>query len=61
MNEKRALFFPLASFEFIGKQSAIQLIKENIHFFVSFLFVMNFPRFYANKPRVNVPEKNYLE
>ena len=30
-------------------QSAIQWITENIHLFVSFLFVMNFPWFYANK------------
>ena len=33
---KRALFFPLESFDSIGTQSAIQCIKENIHFFVSF-------------------------
>ena len=45
----RALFFPLESFDFIGTQSAIQCIKENIHFFVSFLFVMNFAWYYANK------------
>ena len=45
----RALFFPLESFDFIGTQSAIRCIKENIHFFVSFLSVMNFPWFYANK------------
>ena len=45
----RALFFPLESFDFIGTQSAIQCIKENIHFFASFLFVMNFAWFYANK------------
>ena len=45
----RALFFPLESFDFIGTQSAIQCMKENIHFFVSFLFLMNFAWFYANK------------
>ena len=34
------MFFPLESFDFIDTQSAIQCIKENIHFFASF-FICN--------------------
>ena len=36
----RALFFPLESFDFIGTQSKIQCIKENIHFFC-LVFICN--------------------
>ena len=43
----RALFFPLESCVFIAISDSMH--QRNYIFFFSFLFVMNFPRFLANK------------
>ena len=62
------MFFPLESFDFIGMQSAIQCIKENIHFFVSFFICNEFSLILCEQTMslggfhgLMLQEKNYLE